>query len=455
MTAIITMGTRILNAEQMKKSFDNSSNDKNYLFIGKPTPWVDDNIPMEPSDSSKSDTDVRRDILAMQRISESDVSLGILRRDWTLGRYYDFYRSDYGESGVTGINLEDGNATTPNSLDEANYYVVTDEFNVYMCMWNGNGAPSTIKPTGRSTSIISTADGYQWKYMYTVAASDILKFVSTSFIPIKRVESNPGVSSQYYDQWEVRAAAVPGTINRILVKNGGSGYPSSSTFPITVIGDGVGCTATASTNSSGSVSSVTITAIGSGYTWANVSISGGTGAEFFIITSPRGGYGFDPISQLNARYTLIGVQLPHESGDFPSANEYRRLGVIRSPLNYGTGTIANASTLNANRIINMALGITGVFSADEIVTGMTSGATGTVVDSNSTQVRIVQIGNQRGTFSVGETVVGSSSGASGAVSSITLPEVDASTGDLVYLEHRRPVSRQPDQIETVKIIIES
>ena len=52
---------------------------------------------------------------------------------------------------------------------------------------------STVKPTGTvSTSLVtdfryrcSTGDGYIWKYMYTVSASDTIKFVTNDFIPVK------------------------------------------------------------------------------------------------------------------------------------------------------------------------------------------------------------------------------------------------------------------------------
>lgn len=455
MPAIITLGTRVLNAEQLLAGFSDASTDKYYLFIGKSTEWDSDILPPVPTDSIKSNTEARRDMLSMQRISESDVSLGILRRDWTLGRYYDMYRHDYGNAGVTGVNMVDGTETIPGNIDESNFYVVTDEFNVYMCVWNGGGLPSTVKPTGKSTSIIATADGYNWKYMYTVPSADVLKFSSTNFVPVRKVETNPGVSSPYYDQWEVRSAAVPGTINRAIVRTAGSGYAPSTSFPVTIIGDGIDCAATAFTNGSGGVSSITITNIGTGYTWAEVSIPGGIGAAIDLIISPKGGFGFDSVDQLNAHYMLIGVQLPHAGPDFPETNEYRRIGVIRSPSNFGSSTIATAATLNANRILNMNLGVSGIYSEDEIVTGATSGATGTVVSFGSSNLRIIQIGTQRGTFLVGETVTGVSSSATGTIAAITAPEVDSRTGEIVYLEHRRPIYRQEDQIEVVKVIIES
>ena len=459
MTAIVTTGTRLFNSEQIKSSFDNSNPTKQYLFIGKPTTWADDNLPDAPVDSLEQDIKVRKDMLSLKLIPESDTSIGILRRDWVQGHYYDMYRHDYGKSGVYGVNLIDGSQTTPTSYLETNHYVVTDEYSVYMCMWNNNGAASQNKPTGTATSSFQTADGYIWKYMYTIAPADVLKFVSTNFVPVKKFTSNPGTEDSYYTQWLVQAAAVSGTVNRILVVSGGSGYPVSSTFPITVFGDGTGCTATVSTNSSGVITSATVTAIGSGYSWVTFSIPTGTGASLDAIIAPRGGYGSDAVTQLGGHYTLISASLSFDegSGDFPQSNEYRRIGILRAPYNYGTSTISTAATLSAMRILELQLGVSGIFQADETVTGGTSGATATVVayDSITRKVSLIQPVGQFGTFQVGETVTGGTSGAFGILSINTNPEVNSNTGDLIYLEHRRPIVRQIDQTEDIKIIIES
>ena len=69
MTAIVTTGTRLFNATQIKASFNNTGTDKQYLFIGKSAPWTDEQNPDSPSDSFSSEISVRRDIMAMKLIS--------------------------------------------------------------------------------------------------------------------------------------------------------------------------------------------------------------------------------------------------------------------------------------------------------------------------------------------------------------------------------------------------
>lgn len=460
MAAIVTTGTRLFTATQIKKAFDNINADTNYLFIGKSTPWTDDAAPDAPVDSPLMNSIVRRDILAMKRISESDVSLGLLRNDWKLNAYYDIYRHDYGHAGVTGVDIATGAPTNPISLIETNHYVITDEYNVYLCIKNGNGSRSTQKPVGTATTIQNYSDGYSWKYMYTISPSDVLKFVTTNFIPVRQLATTPGYTDPYITQWNVQVAAVPGTIENIVIKSGGSGYPMSSTVSVTFEGDGTGANATAYTNSSGEITSIIINSVGQGYSWVNL-ILGSVGSSQAIlqpILAPIGGFGYDASSQLASHYTIISTRLAYDegAGDFPQVNEYRRIGIIKSPKEYNTNTIANNVTLSATITLTVS-GATTDYVMDEQITGSTSGAKGRVVwyDSTNHKIHIVQIDAEKGVFANGEPIVGGSSGATSTLSSITDPEVDVRTGELIYLEHRRPISRQVDQVEDIKIVIES
>ena len=55
---------------------------------------------------------------------------------------------------------------------------------------NGRPTPSTIEPTATTTTAgapAALADGYVWKYMYTISAAEALKFVTTGYIPVKQI----------------------------------------------------------------------------------------------------------------------------------------------------------------------------------------------------------------------------------------------------------------------------
>lgn len=458
MAAIITSDTKIFNARQVKSSFD-PSQPAQYLFIGKSTPWTNDAIADAPSDSVINLNDTRRDMFSLKRLTTSDSSLGGLRRNWQSGLFYDFYRHDYGQAGVAGVDLETGTPTAPASALEANFIIITDTFDVYKCMWNANGGVSTVKPTGYSTSEFTTADSYTWKYLYSISPADVLKFVSTDFIPVKTLSANPGSGDFYYEQWLVQSAAIAGRINRAVVTNGGTGYPLSTTFAVTVQGDGTGAVAHASTNGSGNITSVSFTTAGVGYSWANISFgSTGTGAVASVILSPSGGHGSDPISEIGGHYVLLNTTLAYNegAGDFPQTNEYRRLGLLRDPYIFDTETPATASTLNACYVVHLNIGIVGTFQTDEIITGSISGATSRIVGYDPvTRLMSIQRRNiDSGTFQIGETVTGGTSGATGVVTVVDSPEVDVWSGQILYLEHRLPVSRQIGQQEDIKIVLE-
>jgi hypothetical protein len=458
MTAIITTRAKVFDAEQLRASFVNDTA-KHYLFVGKTLPWANDTQPDEPTDTHSLDLQSRRDMLGMKRIQTSDTSLGIVNRAWVSGRFYDMYRHDY--NGVTaGVNITTGAATAPASLWDANFYVVTDEFNIYKCLYNGGGVASTVKPTGTSASQFSTADGYVWKYMATVPSAAATKFQTNNFTPVKYVGANPGSGDSYYQQYLVEQAAVNGAINFIKVDAIGTGYAvNSTTIPVTITGDGTGATATATSNAQGRISAINITAAGSGYTWANVTIGGtGSGATATAMISPRGGHGSNIQKELGAYFLIIDVQLSYDegSGDFPVGNSFRRVGIVKDPVVFGTSTVATATTMRANPLLTFTT-VTGTYVANETITGGTSGATGVVVsyDATNKQVRYYQTSSNSGTFAVGETITGGSSGATAAVTTKANPEVDVFSGDLLYVEHRRPTVRAIDQIEDIKIILEA
>jgi hypothetical protein len=462
MAAIITNKFRVHNAEQFRESFSEASATNMYLFIGRPQPWTSDASPDTPTDTVQSEYFNWQDMIALKRIQSSDVTHAILRRNWTSGKYYDIYRHDYNGTTGQGVDIDTGLATTRASLFDANFFVVTDDYNVYKCLDNRSTAnvvvPSTVKPTGNSTTAFTTADGYKWKFMYSISAADVLKFVSTDFIPSKVLESNPGSTDSYYTQWLVQAAAIDGSIENIIVTNGGTGYTSAPT--VTITGDGTGATATA-TISAGSVVAINITAAGAGYTYATVTLSGGGGAGSTaqVMISPKGGHGADPVEELGGFYVMMNVRLEYDdgAGDFPVDNDYRRIGLIKDPYNYGTTTVATTSTMRATKQLTFSAGVTGTYSVDETVTGANTGAKGRVVswDATTRTLRYIQTTTEGKTaFTTGENVTGGGSGAVGSISALGNPEVQPYSGDIIYYENRRPINRAADQLEDIKIVVE-
>ena len=476
MAAIITEKFRLHNAKEFKQSATESGNAM-YMFIGRPLSWTDDNNPPTPVDSLNDEYDAYANMVALKKVSSTDVSHAIIRRDGTSGTAYDEYRHNY-----TSSNTATSGAST---LWASTFYVVTSDYNVYKVISNNGGANSTVMPTGTSTSILTTADGYKWKFMYSISASDVIKFVTSDFIPVKTIGAKAAVdgdvgglgtaaSDDNSAQWDVENGATDGTIEHARVTAGGSSYGSDGTYNVAISGDGTSGQLTV-TVSSGAITAVAINAVGSGYSVASIdnsllqtaTSSTGTGASFDIIISPKNGHGADPVEELGGNYVIANSRLEYAegSGDFPTDNDFRQIGLIVNPTDAGGNTLSSATTLSALNRITLDSGATMPVVDDTIANAasITSGtAVGKVVSIDSTNRYIYflpsadAVGNFN-SFSAANTIfVGSTSKgtiSSGGVSG-SYPEVSRNSGDIVYLENRGAVARAADQIEDIKLIIE-
>lgn len=171
---IYTSNMRILNATGFLSNMSRTtpSPDAVYTFIAKTTPWALDSngipveTPIEPTMVFADELVTRSEIISLKRLSSSTVAHVVPRYTWTNNTVYTAY----------SVNATD--------LYNTNFYVVTDENNVYKCLNNNGGAPSTVKPTGTSTSAITLADGYVWKFMYDIPTSMVSTFLTTSWLPV-------------------------------------------------------------------------------------------------------------------------------------------------------------------------------------------------------------------------------------------------------------------------------
>ena len=195
--------------------------------------------------------------------------------NWTPGIVYDPYD-----------DLVDSLQQTSSSNK---FYVITSEYNVFKCLSNNDGAPPTVMPNILvTTTHFQTADGYIWKFMYTLTAEEKLRFLTSAFMPVRTITEND--NSQ---QWLVQENSIDGAIHVINVTNGGSGY-SANDVSVLITGDGFYANAFAVLNtSSNTVQSIVVDNLGYGYTYANVALlsNKGSGASARAIISPPGEIG--------------------------------------------------------------------------------------------------------------------------------------------------------------------
>ena len=485
MPAIITNKFRVHNQEQFVESFSESGANVYYLGIGRPQAYATatrpdsrtdnsgaDSAPLTPVDSIADEFYTFDDMLAAKKVATSDISIVIPRRNWATGTVYDYYRHDYGNR-VTGGTSTQTAASGATNLFDATFYVMSSTFNVYKVLDNNSGANSTVEPTGTSSSILTTGDGYKWKFMYTLTAGQQSNFLSTDFMA---VATNSTVSS----------AAVDGAVNIVKIKTAGSGGTNGTHTGVAIRGDGSSGVATVIV-SGGAVTTVTVTTPGTGYTFgyirnSDIVAAGATslsGSELDVIIEPKGGHGKDAVKELGGFFVMMNTNFEagetSNSGDFTTANDFRRVSLMRD-IKSG-GSAASANTLRGTKAV-LVTSPSGTFTADEEINQATTGAVGKVVEWDSANNILYYIQtrfNDEGcdangnltAFSGTNTITGQSSGASAtpASSSTTVDsivftsgynagEIDADTGDVMYVENRSPITRAADQTENVKLIIE-
>lgn len=221
-----------------------------YAFVSRSQQWADDTNPPSPVLSEKEQRETWDDMMLLRRVRPTDIVEGVRRIPWNSGTVYqEFDDSD--------------------DLQDKNYFIFTQpEHNVYLCIDNNNGAPSTVKPTHRSENVVEESDGYKWKYMTTVSISLLNKFMLNDYIPIEEND-------------EIFESSSPGTIEHLKVVSSGSGYPANRSvananeLPVFIEGNGTQVFSASATISviQGSITSINLTSGGSGYFY-------GPGVEF-------------------------------------------------------------------------------------------------------------------------------------------------------------------------------
>ena len=484
MAAIVTNKFRINNAEQFVESFSETAATTYYLFIGRAHSWATDAdaqgnsinegtdaSPPTPNDDVASEFYNYDDMLGAKLITSSDVSHCIPRRNWTTGTTYDMY-----EHNISSSNAANSGAT---NLFDSTYVVMNSSFAVYKVIENDGATASTVEPTSTSNSIFETSDGYRWKYMYSLTSAETLNFMSTDFIHVSTDST-------------VSAAAVDGALDTILVVAGGSSFNTSSGTTITGIpirGDGSSGVASV-TISSGAIASASVTTAGTGYTFAYIrdadiitatSAGGsGSGSNLNVIIPPKGGHGKDAVVELGGFYVMLNKSLVGVEGtsDIGVANDFRRIGLVRDPFNFGTTTVATATT-RRQIYATVFSSVSGTFTADEEINQATTGAVAKVIEFDSTnkilyyyQTRFPDVGTDTNgnltAISGANAITGQSSSATATpntsnstttngvifASGYSNPELAYDSGDIIYVEERSPITRASDQTENVKLIIE-
>lgn len=473
--------------------------------------YATEDYPPLPLDNLREKNDLYDEIIAAKRITDAYARTVIRRYNWDLvaNPKFDMWKPDYSATPGTGGQIGKQTATGATNIADAKFYVMNSNYEVFKCLYNGEnianptGQNATEEPltsganynTGTGLYKETTGAGYVWKYMYTIPTDDVLRFLSSDFMPIVLPTNTSRV--------DVVGQAVAGACDIVLIEDAGTGLPASQTLYTSIKGDGIGGVIEIVTNGVGSITAAQIVDRGQDYTYANVLLgngnlfsdqalttpvstaSGATGA-LEVILPPQGGHGSDHETELNGKRVMTNIRLTYSegSGDFPVDNDFRRIGIIKDPYNYGTTTFATANTLSGLKAIKI-VGATADFIVDEQITQTVTGGTakGTVVswtlDSGSTTDGVLKYVQTNDAHTDGgvvrsfesngaNAIFGGQSAANGNVSTtysntslgvtfvngLANPEIENNSGEVIYIENRRLITRAPDQIEDIKLVIE-
>jgi len=301
-----------------------------------------------------------------------------------------------------------------------------------------------------------------------------------SFVVQGRADSNSPVAEDQIpsnSSFEIAPRiSVEGDINNNILPADGIGFSAVARIQ----DDGLG-------NGTYKISSVEILSEGQSYRSCPLEFKmGGTpsiSANYRAIISPKGGHGSDPIEELGGFYVMVNVRLEYDEtlAELTVGNDYRQIGLIQEPIDTSTNQPAEDLIYLQSQSIELVLSSLDEttdslpFVADELVTNG-NGVYGKIIDfkeydliDNTTGVfipdglddkKVLRIGNVFGksgeSFSLGDTIttVRGNGEIDATIEKVISESLVPYSGEVLYLEQRKPISRDIDQIEDIKIIAE-
>ncbi len=429
-----------------------------YVGIGRSNDWNATDAAPTPLNTAKEERDFRLSLQAMKK--GEDVSYVVPRYNWSSGTIYSGY-----DDHIQGY---------PSNA----YYVMTDELAVYICLQQGrdlqgNAVTSTTKPTGTLLSPFTTSDGYVWKYLYGQTALRSTKYTSANYIPIQFIDSADATyPALEQEQYAIQNAAIPGEVVGVKLNNGGTGYTSAPT--ITFTGNGTKTPSATASVYNGSVVKVEMNDSGSGkafgknYDYASIIFSGGggSGAHARAVLSTPKGIGGDPRDDLRSSALMFNTKLiGDETNALITSNDYRQIGLIKDPKVGPLSTDSDFEGTAGNVLNKLKFGsIAQVFSEDKIILGSSSAAKAYIDNADSSYVWYHQTDSTGFTsFIEGETVTETDGNGEGILDSTSIDgdglayikgTVSPLSGELLYIDNRAAIERDPAQTEDIKVIIQ-
>ena len=517
MAAIVTDQFRILNASNFVDSVTDTSN-AYYVFVGLSNPGTsgfgrksttaawDADIP-NPTDNINYMNFVGDNTSFGKKVTSANVRRLIRRINWARGTKYEMYRHDYSLSNQSPI-------TNSSRLYDANYYVMNSEYKVYICIDNGSSGISTtgnasldeptftdLEPSKAGVS----GDGYQWKYLFSVSPSDIVKFDSTDYISV----ANDWASSTNAQIQSVRDNGNSDTnenqIKKVYIENQGVGYANGTGQEVNILGDGSGGKVVVDVVN-GKITNAVVSSGGKGYTYGMVDLgtlnaSASTKASLIPIIPPSKGHGSDIYKELGSDRVLVYARFDDSTKDFPVNTSFSQIGIVKNPTSIGSTSTFTENQFSSVGAFKFSSNTGTPVIGESVKQTVTGGVAKGYVVSWDTETKILKFVQERTphlnqttfdttdyvgvstnsavyAFESNTNAVTTTGGFSGSVDTsftgittnptgtklialgtqftngVASAEINKKSGDIIYLDNRPLISRNARQKEDVKIILE-
>lgn len=317
--------------------FDNVKSNTSYYYAVASNPIIRVG-PLGNTDPEDYNTQFETDwkMLFGKKLSISNFAPLIENNLWSNGYVYRMYDN-------TDQDLYSNNkfyVISPPEYDGGTY-------NIYKCMDNANGSPSTVKPSIVQVTSFETTDGYVWRYITSVPYRLYRMFSTTDYAP---VYAN-GITSLYANQYC--------GVEKVVITNAGSGYVAyhdglvlSSNSTVVQIGN------TAS-NSSGIYNDSAI------YIYNTTA----TTSQIFQITNY--------VSNSVGKWIVLDGEA-NTTNIIPEATQYKISPRVKFTTDGGTQPVAysvvNTSTNSISDIVMLDIGADISWANVEIISSIGSGA---------------------------------------------------------------------------------
>lgn len=370
-------------------------------------------------------------------------------------------------SAYTSANIFEVNYSTTQYSNK--FYVRNGQDQVFKCLFNNNDAQSNTMPQitigGElpENPYIETIDGYKWKYMYTIPSGLKNKFFTDKYMPVLR-------DTVVFDN------AKDGRIDIIKIVSGGDGHFAGSNVNnysvVSVTGDGTLANVTVDVVN-GVITDINILNGGNNYTTATITINDplkqsiSNTANLQAVISPQYGHGQDPQKELGGSNIMISVDFEGDvAGELPVENDggdsIRQISLVKD-VQFANGIFGNASNFPMyTKIFTSNPPVD--FSRNETVFVVSNEASGfensifsaKVIHFDSTN-NVLYVNNIVGNVNLieGKKITQKDApSAFATVFSVTKPDINIFSGEIMYIENRAKITRNENQTESTRFVVE-